>query len=168
MYSNCSRTMQRVTRNSNSDRVALAQETRAWVFKVWTFVLVAAIRLLSTAFPACLSLLVRILESTLVNIDQSCSGIGISKVISRRLLYYMFQRIFSCPARRTARLHNSLAQSRKARRLWHWAVQQISRVLRLRRRWASLGLHLQRPRIQSLVSGLERRKGILRRTAKGV
>ena len=66
----------------------LAQETRAWVFKVWTFVLVAAIRLLSTAFPACLSLLVRILESTLVNIDQSCSGIGISK-FSFCFLYFV-------------------------------------------------------------------------------
>ena len=49
----------------------------------------------------------------------------------------------------------------RARRLWHSAVQQIALVLRLRRRWAALGQHLQGRRIQDLVLGLERRQGQL-------
>ena len=49
----------------------------------------------------------------------------------------------------------------RARLRWHSAVQQIARVLRLRRRWAALGWYLQGQRIQDLVFGLERRQGRL-------
>ena len=57
-------------------------------------------------------------------------------------------------------------QPSAARLRWRQAVRRISQILRLRRRWASLGRHLQLPRIQSLVSGLERRGGrLIRRRA---
>jgi len=54
----------------------------------------------------------------------------------------------------------------RARILWKRAVEQISRILRLRRRWNKIGVHLQLPRIQSLVEGLDRRRGRLVRTAR--
>ena len=79
-----------------------------------------------------------------------------------------------CPARqpaaqpvpplqvRAAQLQQAqVAPPSRARRLWHSAVQQIALVLRLRRRWAALGQHLQGRRIQDLVLGLERRQGQL-------
>jgi hypothetical protein len=55
----------------------------------------------------------------------------------------------------------------RARRLqlWRQAIQYITRILRTRRQWAATGRHLAQPRIQDLVSGLDRRKGQLRRTA---
>ena len=53
------------------------------------------------------------------------------------------------------------ARSLRARAHWHQAVQVISRILRLRRRWAALGRYLQGQRIQDLVIGLERRQGQL-------
>ena len=66
----------------------------------------------------------------------------------------------------------SAAQGRTAhlsaarrRVLWRRAFAYIARVLRLRRRWSALGLHLQTPRIQNLVSGITRRSGTLLRVA---
>ena len=56
---------------------------------------------------------------------------------------------------------NSPEQSARARAHWRRAVQHISTVLRLRRRWNAIGIHLQQPRIQSLVAGLERVRGVL-------
>jgi hypothetical protein len=40
-------------------------------------------------------------------------------------------------------------------------VRHIVLLIRLRRRWAGLGRHLQAPRIQTLFEGLERRAGKL-------
>ena len=56
--------------------------------------------------------------------------------------------------------HWSLARIR-----WKLAVERISRILRLRRRWNRIGVHLQQSRIQTLVDGLERRRGRLVRIA---
>ena len=47
--------------------------------------------------------------------------------------------------------------------LWKRATAYVLRVLRLRRKWASLGRYLQAPRIQDLVVGLSRRTGTLTR-----
>ncbi len=54
----------------------------------------------------------------------------------------------------------------EARRRWQQATHYIVRILRIRRRWAATGLHLQQPRIRDLVHGLERRRGTLRRTSR--
>ena len=62
-------------------------------------------------------------------------------------------------------LANTVAQSAHAKVNWHRAVQLISRVLRLRTRWAALGRYLQGPRIQDLVKGLDRKKGQLVRSS---
>ena len=66
----------------------------------------------------------------------------------------------------------SAAQGRTAhlsaarrRVLWRQAFAYTARILRLRRRWSALGLHLQTPRIQNLVSGISRRGGTLIRVA---
>ena len=53
-----------------------------------------------------------------------------------------------------------------ARFRWKLAVERISRILRLRRRWNRIGVHLQSSRIQSLVEGLERRRSRLTRIAR--
>ena len=70
-----------------------------------------------------------------------------------------------CPSRQALRAlaRNTVAQSLRARANWKLLVRRIGRILRLRVRWAALGLFLQTPRIQDLVVGLERRKGQLRR-----
>ena len=47
--------------------------------------------------------------------------------------------------------------------LWKRATAYILRVLRLRRKWASLGRHLATQRVQDLVVGLSRRTGTLTR-----
>ena len=62
----------------------------------------------------------------------------------------------------TAGLSDRLTQSRR-RHLWRKAFSYISRILRLRKRWSALGIHLQRHRIQDLVSGISRRNGTLSR-----
>ncbi len=49
---------------------------------------------------------------------------------------------------------------------WKTAVKRITRLLARRKAWAAEGLALQARRIQSLVEGLERRKGVLVRVAK--
>ena len=51
--------------------------------------------------------------------------------------------------------------------LWKRAKEYVLRVLRLRKRFASLGRHLQEKRIRSLVSGLIRVKGVLKRVGAG-
>ena len=51
--------------------------------------------------------------------------------------------------------------------LWKRAKEYVLRVLRLRKRFASLGRHLQEKRIRSLVSGLTRVKGVLKRVGAG-
>ena len=58
--------------------------------------------------------------------------------------------------------------SKKARVVlwWKTAVKRISRLLARRRAWAAEGLALQARRIQSLVEGLERKKGVLVRVTK--
>ena len=47
--------------------------------------------------------------------------------------------------------------------LWKRATAYILRILRLRRKWASLGRYLAAPRVQDLVVGLSRRTGALTR-----
>ena len=47
--------------------------------------------------------------------------------------------------------------------LWKRATAYILRMLRLRRKWASLGRYLAAPRVQDLVVGLSRRTGTLTR-----
>ena len=71
-----------------------------------------------------------------------------------------------CPSRQQhqsplLRLRNTRPQSIRARRNWHHLVQRISRVLRLRRKWAAVGVYLQQHRIKDLVQGLERHRGHL-------
>ena len=48
-----------------------------------------------------------------------------------------------------------------ARLAWRRAARRVLQILRLRRRWADLGQWLQQPWVQSLVAGLERRRGVL-------
>jgi hypothetical protein len=50
-------------------------------------------------------------------------------------------------------------------RLHHWkqAFHYITRILRVRKRWAATGQYLQQPRIRDLVSGVIRRNGTLKR-----
>ena len=74
----------------------------------------------------------------------------------------------NCPARavqQTRPVHlrpiNNAAQAARARLHWRRAVRHIAPILRLRRRWAALGRHLQAQRIQDLVQGLDRRRGVL-------
>ena len=71
----------------------------------------------------------------------------------------------ACPVRAAQQLPvrqgNSSAGSARARRFWRIARQQVCRLLRLRRRWAALGLYLQGSWIQDLFQGLERQKGKL-------
>ena len=55
--------------------------------------------------------------------------------------------------------------SSQRRLLWKRAVRYISRLLNARKRWARLGKYLQDPRIQSLLEGIERKKGVLKRTS---
>ena len=71
-----------------------------------------------------------------------------------------------CPSRQQHQhplqlLRNTRQQSIRARRNWHHLVQRISRVLRLRRKWAAVGVYLQQHRIKDLVQGLERHRGHL-------
>jgi hypothetical protein len=51
--------------------------------------------------------------------------------------------------------------------LWKRAKEYVLRILRLRKRFASLGRHLQEKRIRKLVSGLTRVKGVLKRVSVG-
>ena len=59
--------------------------------------------------------------------------------------------------------HTTHLSRDQRRRHWKRALQYISRILRLRKRWAALGKFLQTPRIQDLVVGLSRRTGKLTR-----
>ena len=60
---------------------------------------------------------------------------------------------------------NSAAQSSRARSRWQRAFRSITWVLKLRRRWAAIGVFLNHPNILSLSQGLTRQHGILHRTA---
>jgi len=51
-----------------------------------------------------------------------------------------------------------------ARIRWRSAVRHVILLIRLRRRWSTIGRHLQLPRIQTLFVGLERIRGRLTRT----
>jgi hypothetical protein len=53
----------------------------------------------------------------------------------------------------------------RAQRLHHWrqAASYITRIIRIRIRWANTGKLLQTPRIRDLVSGVVRHRGLLRR-----
>ena len=55
----------------------------------------------------------------------------------------------------------------RAARLRHWrhAAKYIIRVLRIRKRWAATGRHLQQPRIRDLVAGISRKGGKLTRVS---
>ena len=66
---------------------------------------------------------------------------------------------------RPIRIVNTPQQSERARKHWRQAVQYISRILRIRKKFARLGKYLDQFRIQELVSGLERNRGVLRRVA---
>ena len=86
-------------------------------------------------------------------------------------------RIFSTPytSERSATFYLTRARgttkhltSSQRRALWKRAVRYINRLLKARRRWARLGKYLQDPRIQSLLEGIERKKGVLKRTAKAL
>ena len=51
----------------------------------------------------------------------------------------------------------------RTQRLQYWkqALRYISRVLRIRKRWAVTGRRLQQPRVRDLVSGIVRHRSIL-------
>ena len=68
---------------------------------------------------------------------------------------------------RRYRIPYPLPRASKARVVlwWKTAVKRITRLL-ARKAWAAEGLALQAKRIQSLVEGLERRKGVLVRVTK--
>jgi hypothetical protein len=53
----------------------------------------------------------------------------------------------------------------RAQRVNHWrhAASYVIRIIRIRKRWAATGKHLQTPRIRDLVSGIVRHRGLLRR-----
>ena len=55
----------------------------------------------------------------------------------------------------------------RAERLRHWrhAASYVVRVLRIRKRWAATGRHLQQPRIRDLVAGISRKGGKLTRVS---
>ena len=55
----------------------------------------------------------------------------------------------------------------RAERLRHWrhAANYVVRVLRIRKRWAATGKHLQQPRIRDLVAGISRKGGNLWRVS---
>ena len=55
-----------------------------------------------------------------------------------------------------------------ARARWYRATSYIVRLLRIRKRWAATGRHLQRERVQDLLSGIERKRGVLVRTKPAV
>ena len=50
--------------------------------------------------------------------------------------------------------------------LWKTAGRYVIRLLRLRFRWHNLGGHLQRPRIQDLLKGIERKRGVVTRAVR--
>ena len=55
----------------------------------------------------------------------------------------------------------------RAERLRHWrhAANYVVRILRIRKRWAATGHHLQQPRIRDLVAGISRKGGKLTRVS---
>ena len=62
----------------------------------------------------------------------------------------------------------ALGQTRRLTRTqrlqyWRQALRYISRLLRIRKRWAVTGRYLQQPRVRDLVSGIARHRSILRR-----
>ncbi len=63
------------------------------------------------------------------------------------------------------RRRNTPEESLRARRRWRQLVQYTARILRIRRRYARLGQYLNQERIQDLVSGVVRNRGVLRRVA---
>ena len=77
----------------------------------------------------------------------------------------------ACPSRRPlVRLPvcraNTAEESARARRHWKALTKRISRLLRLRKRWAALGQFLQLPRVQNIFFGLDRQRGqLVRRMA---
>ena len=69
--------------------------------------------------------------------------------------YYLTERVGrTCHLTRAERLHH-----------WRHAANYIVRVLRIRKRWASTGRHLQQPRIRDLVAGISRKGGKLCRVS---
>ena len=51
------------------------------------------------------------------------------------------------------------------RQRWKQALHYVLRILRMRRHWSALGVHLSCSRIQDLTQGLERKHGKLQRTS---
>ena len=65
------------------------------------------------------------------------------------------------------RLPPELASWRqKARDRWHWALRRITWLLKFRIRWHEHGEYLKILNVRAITEGLERRKGILRRTQR--
>ena len=62
-------------------------------------------------------------------------------------------------------VRNTPEQSARARDRWQKAAKRVRWLLRVRRLWAHLGLYLNRPEVLTLTAGLERRGGVLTRTA---
>ena len=82
----------------------------------------------------------------------------LATVLCIALGHYIDHRVPALRARGTAYLteaagHTANLSPSERKRLWIVAVQYVLRVLRLRRHWHSLGVHLQQPRIRDLVSG---------------
>ena len=77
----------------------------------------------------------------------------------------------ACPSRAQVPSRARAEGRNQGRRLdlaakWRQAVRRVVILLRIRKRWAAMGMALQQERIQSLFEGLERKKGKLVRTAK--
>ena len=67
-----------------------------------------------------------------------------------------------------AAVQSTVRQSIVARLRWKTAVKRIKLILLRRERWAEEGRALQSKQIQSLVDGLERRKGKLQRARPAI
>ena len=67
----------------------------------------------------------------------------------------------AAPAVPLLRAQNNARAAARARRFWRMAVRRITHILRIRYRWGLLGQALQEPRLQALVEGLERRRGVV-------
>ena len=70
-------------------------------------------------------------------------------------------------ARSADRPELSAARRKVLRELFRSSVRRLVHLLRIRRRWAAIGLALQEPRTVALFDGLVRLKGVLTRPKAG-
>jgi hypothetical protein len=87
---------------------------------------------------------------------------------AERAYIYIYPRRFYTASTATYYLTRSQGRTNiltRQQRLLNWkqAVRYITVLLRTRKKWAATGLYLQQSRIQDLVFGLQRLKGILKR-----